>query len=413
MKYFFVLGRQPEISLAEITAILESGRYRYQIENYSASVCIVDINQAIDVDFLISELGGTIKIGRVEKTIEIAGQANLKKQIEEAVLDLAEIKLSGQEEKKLFFGLSGYKIFEKKSLMALGLDIKKQLSGLKIKARLVTSRDEALSSVVVKTNKLLSGRGLEILLAGNGQVVWLAQTLAIQPFDEYEARDYGRPGRDAYSGMLPPKLAKIMINLAQADKNSVLLDPFCGSGTILTEAALMGYKNLMGSDISASAVTQTKENLEWTTNKSQISNLKSQILLCDCRKLSGCYKPESVDMVVTEPYLGPPLSGRELPAKIEKNIQELAALYLVGLKEISKVIKPGGTALMVWPVFRKVTTGGDKFLLILNQLEQFGFKKESLLPEVYKNLLTPRGTLVYARPDQRVGREIIKLKKIS
>ncbi|MEK7508744.1 MAG: hypothetical protein AAB568_02715, partial [Patescibacteria group bacterium] len=191
MKYFFVLGRQPEISLAEITSVLEKGRYQHQIENYSASVCIVDINQAVDVDFLITELGGTIKIGRVERTIEIVSQANLKKKIEEVVLELAEAKLSGQEEKKLFFGLSGYKIFEKKSLMALGLEIKKQLSGLKIKARLVTSRDEALSSVVVKTNKLLSGRGLEVLLAGNGQVVWLAQTLAIQPFDEYEARDYG------------------------------------------------------------------------------------------------------------------------------------------------------------------------------------------------------------------------------
>ncbi len=411
MKYFFVLGRQPEISLAEITSVLEKGRYQHQIENYSASVCIVDINQAVDVDFLITELGGTIKIGRVERTIEIVSQANLKKKIEEVVLELAEAKLSGQEEKKLFFGLSGYKIFEKKSLMALGLEIKKQLSGLKIKARLVTSRDEALSSVVVKTNKLLSGRGLEVLLAGNGQVVWLAQTLAIQPFDEYEARDYGRPGRDAYSGMLPPKLAKIMVNLAQADKNSVLLDPFCGSGTILTEAALMGYRNLLGSDISTNAVAQTRENLEWTQKKSGIRNQELGIRECDCRKLSSCYEVGSVDAIVTEPYLGPPLSGRETPVKIEKNIQGLAALYLAGLKEISKVIKIGGTVLMVWPVFRKITTGGDKFLLILNQLEQFGFKKESSLPEAYKNLLTPRGTLVYARPDQHVGREIIKLRK--
>lgn len=412
MKYFFVLGRQPEISLAEIIAVLEKGRYQYQIENYSASVCIVDINQAIDVDFLIAELGGTIKIGRVEKTIEIAGQTNLKKQIEEAVLKIAEAKLTGQEEKKLFFGLSGYKILEKKSLMALGLEIKKHLGGLKIKARLVTSRDEALSSVVVKTNKLLSGRGLEALLAGNGRVVWLAQTLVIQPFDEYEARDYGRPGRDAYSGMLPPKLAKIMINLAQADKDSFLLDPFCGSGTILTEAALMGYRNLLGSDISASAVAQTRENLEWISTQCSMPNAQCPIKECDCKKLSGCYKTDSVDAVVTEPFLGPPLSGREAPAKIEKNIQELAALYLASLKEISKIIKFGGTVLMVWPVFRKITTGGDKFLLILNQLEQFGFKKESLLPETYKNLLTPRGTLVYARPDQRVGREIIKLKKV-
>ena len=52
-----------------------------------------------------------------------------------------------------------------------------------------------------------------------------------------------------------------MINLALSQnidyKN--LLDPLRGSGTILTEAAVMGYQNLYGSDISRKAITDTKE----------------------------------------------------------------------------------------------------------------------------------------------------------
>src|SRR5205823_3602162 len=90
---------------------------------------------------------------------------------------------------------------------------------------------------------------------------------AVQPFEQFSARDFGRPGRDDLSGMLPPKLAIIMINLAANDTISVLLDPFCGSGTILSEALLLGYKNLIGSDISEKAVADTKTNLDWIANK--------------------------------------------------------------------------------------------------------------------------------------------------
>ena len=95
--------------------------------------------------------------------------------------------------------------------------------------------------------------------AGGGQQFSLAQTEAVQPFEQFSARDFGRPGRDDLSGMLPPKLAIIMINLAQTPLNSILLDPFCGSGTILSEAVLLGYTNLIGTDISEKAIADSKK----------------------------------------------------------------------------------------------------------------------------------------------------------
>ncbi len=135
--------------------------------------------------------------------------------------------------------------------------------------RYVENKEEALSSVTVAKNGL-TNRGREFLIsplfkegAGGGQRYSLAKTEAVQPFEQFSARDFGRPGRDDLSGMLPPKLAMIMINLAQTSLNSILLDPFCGSGTILSEALLLGYKNLIGSDISEKAVEDTKINIDW------------------------------------------------------------------------------------------------------------------------------------------------------
>lgn len=39
---------------------------------------------------------------------------------------------------------------------------------------------------------------------------------------------------------MPPKLARVMVNLAQPKKGDLLLDPFCGTGSMLIEAGLMG-----------------------------------------------------------------------------------------------------------------------------------------------------------------------------
>ncbi|MBN1502136.1 methyltransferase domain-containing protein [Candidatus Woesearchaeota archaeon] len=60
---------------------------------------------------------------------------------------------------------------------------------------------------------------------------------------------------------LNPRLARACINLTGIMKG-VLLDPFCGSGGILIEAALMGYK-VIGYDISDYILKKCKTNLEF------------------------------------------------------------------------------------------------------------------------------------------------------
>ena len=92
----------------------------------------------------------------------------------------------------------------------------------------------------------------------DGRELVIALTEAIQDIDAYTARDRERPARSAKVGMLPPKLAQILVNSAQG---SAIYDPFCGTGVILQEALLMGHE-AYGSDLAAEMVDATRTNLE-------------------------------------------------------------------------------------------------------------------------------------------------------
>ncbi|MBQ6438364.1 hypothetical protein IJJ12_03200, partial [bacterium] len=75
----------------------------------------------------------------------------------------------------------------------------------------------------------------EIQLIPAGQRLLLARTLTAQNIDDWTLRDRAKPYADHRKGMLPPKLARIMVNLALgeqvlADKPAFsLYDPFCGT----------------------------------------------------------------------------------------------------------------------------------------------------------------------------------------
>jgi DNA modification methylase len=64
---------------------------------------------------------------------------------------------------------------------------------------------------------------------------------------------YATHGIHSYKGKFYPQLAKSLFNLAQLDAGQKILDPFCGSGTVLLEAYLNGFKSF-GTDINKLAV---------------------------------------------------------------------------------------------------------------------------------------------------------------
>lgn len=401
MKYFFILGNNPTLSIAEISAVF--GLYNLGTGHcpvptiISENVLILETDQELNVKELIKKLGGTIKIG----LIKTETSKNRILESTKAILDTD--TLSG----KFHFGFSYYGT-GKINLKTIGMETKKYLREKDISCRWVTSKDKTLSSVVVEQNKL-TRNGMEIVLIQDKDKILLGKTLAVQAFKELSKRDYGRPSRDDKSGMLPPKLAQIMINLSNQKtrhgaslREIILLDPFCGSGTIITEAMLMGYQNLIGTDISEKAINDTRDNVSWIQNNYQSSIINLQLSELSATNLTSQIQPNSIDTIVTEPYLGPQRGKIDF----QKTVEELNELYSKAIQEFKKIIKKQGTVVMLFPVFY------NKYFL---NPDLGKFKIINPIPNDLRDNkiinLTKRNTIIYGREGQKVWREIVILRK--
>lgn len=396
MQYFFILGKNRTLSSAELISVFGPENL-----SFSDEVALLESETKMDPAKVISELGGTIKMG----VIKDRTKTDNKKEVEGRIADMVLSKSEGSAG-KFKFGISQYHQKEIVGSQKLGMEIKQALKEDGISSRMVTSREKTLSSVVVEQNNL-TDKGVEIVLIEQKGEILIGKTQAVQPFKQLSRRDYGRPERDDHSGMLPPKLAQIMINLATGNKNKeqVLLDPFCGSGTILTEAMLKGFNNMIGTDTSSKAIADTEENIKWTKEQYP-SNVESPDLYQqDATSISSVLPPESVDVVVTEPYLGP---QRE-KVNPDKTVARLEDLYTKSLKELKKVLTKNAYVVTIFPIL-KWDKGESKMIHpSINGYEIIDITTEN--DTINKEDLTSRNTFVYGRKGQKVWREILILKK--
>ncbi len=391
--WWFHLGHEPLLSIAELFAVLSPTNYSYHQPFFRCASALLP-------EVLIKKLGGTIKIG-----LELATSLS-----EEQLLECPGAELQTIDG-KIEFGISSFT--ETAEIVgAWGKEIKNQLKTAGRSVRFVFNNEATLSSASVTKNRL-ADRGREFIVARQplNQAAEarfdVAVTRAVQPFEEFSERDYGRPGRDDVSGMLPPKLALMMLNLSGAGLDETVLDPFCGSGTILTEALLQGYLHLVGSDFAAKAIEDTKKNIEWFKNKPQQRySAAVDLHTVPVKNLATILPTKSVAAIATEPYMGPPIRGKEKPEQLRKTCAELGDLYILAFTQFAQVLKPDGVVIFIIPRF---TVSEARYTIsdrIIPELKALGFSKERLLPDE----LTPTSYLLYQRPRQYVGREIWKFR---
>ncbi len=388
LNYWFILGREKELSAAEIAAVLHIKQKEFNLAKNEPILFCSSTNN-ISATELIKKLGGTIKI--CEEVAANLNRPTLIKTIQDTLRTTTG---------KIIFGLSVYGNLNTNELTSLGKEIKNNLKNDGFSVRFIPNREKTLSSATVDYNHLI-GKGAEfIIYESSPQNFSLAKTIALQPYAEFSKRDFDRPGRDDKSGMLPPKLAMMMINLSEPDKNDTILDPFCGSGTIITEAIIMGYQNIIGSDISKKAITDTKTNIEWIKNNLNISCPEIPLYDLDVKNLEENISPNSINKIIAEPFLGKPLNGQESYDEIFDQSKELKQLYIDAFKIFKKILKPNGVVVFIFPHYQK-----GKNLITTNQtteVEKLGF---SLMP------FFDHDHLLYERPGQRVGREIWRFMK--
>jgi tRNA G10 N-methylase Trm11 len=397
-----------------------------------------DTSAIIDVENLtVDLLGGSLKAGRV--TWELSGDwrrasAKIVQEYAHAWSDF---------DGKITLGISAYGFdMSARDVQKTGILLKQKLKKANVSLRLIPNADQALGTATSHHNKLgLSTNKVELLVvrARNGRII-IAESTGAQNITALARRDQGRPKRDAFVGMLPPKLAQIMINLATVSSRSStvttkhlqpetkatsgpefspgakpfggeggrrgeqghftprLLDPFCGTGVILQEAALMGYA-VYGTDLSEKMIDYSRTNLEWLA---QLRHQHIDVTLQPGDATTTSWLPP-IDAIVCESYLGQPFSAPPSPSKLTQvrgNCNHIIAQFL---ENIASQIAPGTPLCVAVPAWRSID-GGFTHLPLIQSLEKLGYTRHS-----FKNIKNEE--LLYYREDQVVARELLVLTK--
>jgi tRNA (guanine10-N2)-dimethyltransferase len=265
---------------------------------------------------------------------------------------------------------------------------------------MIPNNDTALNTATSHHNKLgLSNNKVELLVvrARNGRVI-VAESTGAQNITAYTKRDQERPKRDAFVGMLPPKLAQIMINLANPAPEARILDPFCGTGVVLQEAALLGHP-VYGTDLSEKMIRYSKENLDWL-KETHRATFEYDLHEGDAMDTSW---QGPIGAVVGETYLGQPFSAPPSPAKLDQVRGNCNNIISAFLKNLASQIPAGTPVSIAVPAWKRID-GGFVHLPLINQLDQLGFTRHS-----FKNIKDHE--LLYFREDQVVARELLVLVK--
>lgn len=387
---FAILGREPELSVAELEAVFGTAAVTV-VNNEVALVRCPDDQPAV-----IDRLGGTVKLGRIVYRTPLEGDPI---PVMAATLNAGRVKPWLEPQMRDVGGsLYGGSVRLRGWLRKQMLELKKQLKASGRVVRIVASREPQLSSVTVRRQGLLThGREIVLILTATELIVGLTE--AVQDYQAYAVRDRGRPAADPKRGMLPPKLAQMMLNIARVRPIDVLLDPFCGVGTILQEAALLGVRQLHGSDFDPAAVQATQENMRWLVKEFPTLAVDVEVTRHDARQVT--VRPS---VIVTEPDLGVPQHGHEPISFVSREAARLEKLYLESLARWHSLLIPGGRVMLLVPAFQ--TKDGEVRIDISDSVERLGFTAQTLVSMPAAKLLELKDTthLEYGRDDARVRR---------
>lgn len=391
----FILGRQPAIGRAELESL------------FGADHLVKLGDQAIGTDIPLADvafdrLGSSIRLSRHVASLPVKKQASWPDIARTAIKQLPTVIDTMPGEGKLKLGVSVYGFdVSPQELLRTGLEAKKVFKKAGRSVRVVPNSETTLNTAQVLHNKLTDELGIELNVIIDGDTLHLAQTVAIQNIDAYAKRDRERPKRDAFVGMLPPKLAQTIVNLGvgalPAQETTIVLDPFCGTGVVLQEALLMGY-GAYGTDLEPRMIDYTRVNLEW---------LSTHGLEPDPQLEVGDATTHTWDhpftVVAGETYLGRPLSSWPNPEKLQEIIGNCNTITSKFLQNLAGQIPPGTRLCLAVPAWQ-APNGHIHHLRMLDQLEVLGYNRVSF---VWAN----EQEMVYCRPDQLVARELLVITR--
>lgn len=381
--HLFILGRTPDLAFLELKTFFPD------IKRLTPDVALSEIQLPVEPRALIARLGGTVKIA------ESIGTADS--------LEANAIASYVDKTGRVVFGVSVYGE-QRNASRSLLEDAKALLEGGGSSVRFVEGKDGELSSVVIEKNKAQEIIFVKVL---EGYIV--GRTIAVQPFESWASRDFGRPYADPKAGMLPPKVSRMAVNVADGSRDvkhaltqKTLLDPFCGMGTVLAEALVMGW-NVAGSDQSKDIIEKCRANLRWLTQLHLCADgVTYRLQSADAVHASESIDAGSIDAIVTEPFMGDTnivtRTSRVGPQEVKNIMKGLEKLYIGCLKDWHKVLKPHGVIMIALPEY--AINGKTYFVKkVIDMCETLGYTMQA-------------GPIEYSRPQAVVKRQFFLFQKV-
>jgi len=186
----------------------------------------------------------------------------------------------------------------------------------------------------------LEAPGLDFRLVGDGEMhlVRVLHTVDRAAFERAQVarRSIGQPIS------LHPKYARALVNLSRCPTGGRLLDPFCGTGGVLTEAVRVGIR-AFGGDLLPAMVERSRRALDGVRGRFDLS-------VADVADWSD--RTPGVDAIATDPPYGRSTTTAREP---------LGSLYRRAFATFAKVLRPGGYAAIVLPSDGAIRIG-EEFL---------------------------------------------------
>lgn len=114
--------------------------------------------------------------------------------------------------------------------------------------------------------------------------------------------DYGTHGFHRYVGRFPSHLIRALINYFGADHNDIILDPFCGSGTTMVEARMLGAKGI-GIEISPLSAMMSRVKSQFPDQGLNVSELIAELAEFYTRTWNSFICERSIDSIPYEEIL--------------------------------------------------------------------------------------------------------------
>ena len=289
--FFQLSGEHEDLPFSELKAILETEGYDYKVTEKLDQV--VRLETDADCIELLKRRAALTRLcalelftceARMSSIIEATKSANLDQVLKENESFVVRIR----HVKEHSSNINGMTLEQK-----LGELILKNTPGIRVRLR---NPDKTLIGFLTNQKLVFGAKLAEIPAA---------------PFVER------RPRKRPYfhPSAMQAKLARCMINLAHPKAEDIVLDPFCGTGTMLIEATLIGCRTI-GLDVQRRMAKGTIRNMSHYHVKPE------GIVIADARNL-----PVSrIDNIVTDPPYG--TSSTTLKRTTKQIIEEvLTAVY--------------------------------------------------------------------------------------